>query len=441
MNFPKVLIIGVAFRPNSGEGITLFNLFKKWPSDRLFFAASDDYLKQSKNIKNYSSYCLGDKENKIKWPLSKFYKNGKSGVYNTKYNKVENTISIRKINTVRKKIIKAIHLLGLYNFFINLKVSTDFHNWVDTIKPDIIYIHPNSYQWLKFVYQINNLTKIPIVLHIMDDTIDSINSKGLLKKYWDKKLYNYFKSVLKSSPYHFCISDKMTEVYSEKFNYEFRTYCNTVIPNNWKVIPKNNFDRLDEMTIIYAGRIGLDLEKIIIEIAKVTKEMTYKINFKIASSAYSHKFVNEINNCENCKLVSPIYYEGMPDFLSQADILLIPLGFSKQSNMFSWLSMPTKTFEYLSTNIPLLVVAPENTALVDLVRKNECAYICTSYDKKEIIQIISDIVTDKTKRKLYQENALKLVNNRFSDTTMGKNFISDIEEISKMRNNENTSYR
>ena len=68
--YKKILIIGETFSEQGGGPITLSNLFKGWPKEKLFVAAlNQKIIKSNFNIcENY--YCLGKEERKIRFPLS-----------------------------------------------------------------------------------------------------------------------------------------------------------------------------------------------------------------------------------------------------------------------------------------------------------------------------------------------------------------------------------
>ena len=64
--YKKILIIGETFSDQSGGPITLSNLFRGWPKEKLFVATyGREIIKSNFNIcENY--YSLGKEERKIK---------------------------------------------------------------------------------------------------------------------------------------------------------------------------------------------------------------------------------------------------------------------------------------------------------------------------------------------------------------------------------------
>ena len=63
--------------------------------------------------------------------------------------------------------------------------------------------------------------------------------------------------------------------------------------------------------------------------------------------------IKQLQNCSNIALVGSLPYEELPDWLSHADVALLPLLMNDYTkNMF-----PMKFFEYLSAGIPVVATA------------------------------------------------------------------------------------
>lgn len=70
------------------------------------------------------------------------------------------------------------------------------------------------------------------------------------------------------------------------------------------------------------------------------------------------------------KAVYPINAMGM----TKADLLVIPLDFDEMSIRFARYSMPGKTSEYMASGTPILVYAPERTALSMYAKREKWGY-------------------------------------------------------------------
>ena len=90
-------------------------------------------------------------------------------------------------------------------------------------------------------------------------------------------------------------------------------------------------------------------------------------------------------------------YETIPTILSQGDLLFLPLSFRKESIRYTRLSISTKLSEYMATGRPLLVYAPENIAITEFVRNNECAFILSEKNSEILAEKIVFILTAQEK--------------------------------------------
>ena len=90
-------------------------------------------------------------------------------------------------------------------------------------------------------------------------------------------------------------------------------------------------------------------------------------------------------------------YETIPTILSQGDLLFLPLSFRKESIRYTRLSISTKLSEYMATGRPLLVYAPENIAITEFVRNNECAFILSEKNPEILAEKIVFILTAQEK--------------------------------------------
>ena len=67
-DYPRVLIVGERFESMTGGGITLTQLFRGWPPDRI--AVLSDYASFPQNEVCGNYYYVGSSEEQWIWPLS-----------------------------------------------------------------------------------------------------------------------------------------------------------------------------------------------------------------------------------------------------------------------------------------------------------------------------------------------------------------------------------
>jgi len=80
MSYPKVLIFGQPFNDYSGGGITLTNLFKGWPKDKIAVTYIGHGLENVTTDVCGTYYQLGKEEHKWKFPFNLMQREFPSGL-------------------------------------------------------------------------------------------------------------------------------------------------------------------------------------------------------------------------------------------------------------------------------------------------------------------------------------------------------------------------
>jgi len=189
MSFPKVLIIGQSFNKKSGGGVTISNLFKGWPQDRLAVASNINLSADRDTSVCNTYYQLGYNNKLHPFPLNIILPKIHCGLLNTgtKMDSKEPAAApfkSGKYKFIYQALTTLLHFFGLYNVFYKLKITPDFAAWVKAYQPDIIYTQLASLELVRFVDDLHGQTKVPVVIHIMDDWPLTINKPGLFYNYW-----------------------------------------------------------------------------------------------------------------------------------------------------------------------------------------------------------------------------------------------------------------
>lgn len=449
MNYPKILIIGQNFNMSTGGGITLTNMFKSWPLDRIASAipasmAINTNYKICKNV-----YFLGNKERKFLYPLKLFNKQYPSGkvVHDTK--EYSNAITMsHKNNNFRSFLMRLLITLkktGIYNILEYYKLSKKFINWIEEFKPDVIYTQPLAS--LAMVKMVNNLIerkKIPLIIHIMDDFQETISGVGVFRLFFKNMVHREMVRLSRNSVLRLAISEQMSEEYKNRYGNDWHYLHNSINIQKWIPYVKKNYEFNKKVRILYTGRIGIANKKLIFKFSRLIKQINIEnidLEFHIYSSTNGKKNLSKINQSEKVFFHNSVKHEKLPFIMSEYDILLLPLDFDLESRRFAQYSIPTKLTEYMISGVPILVFAPEECAVSNYVIKNEIAFVCNSENKNDIISCINNILNNKNERERIAKKAVNLAikqhdikkeNERFkflvinsvgNNTKEGKNYV------------------
>jgi len=424
MELPKVLIIGQSFNNDTGGGITLSNLFKGWDRDKLAVACSSYLLLDNIDTEVCNTYYqLGHKEHKWSFPFNFLQRKHSSGLIQFSEKKIQNlTIEKSKlrISFIIKVFYPIIEYIGLYNVINKTVLSEDFCKWLDEYKPDVIYDQASARNGILFCIAVQSYLKKPMIFHMMDDWPSTYGQEGLLKKYWQRKIDGEFRQLLDKATILMSISEEMAIEYKNRYQKDFITFHNTIDLNFWKKFQRKGYDLQVSPTILYAGRIGLGIDSSLKLIAKAVEKVNEELNMTIKFILQTPEKPLWIKSYKNVSHSAFVAYDDLPRIFSESDFLLLPYDFTPASIKYIQFSMPTKAPEFMITGTPIIIFAPENTAVVKYATKYNWAKVITKNNINEVSTAIKELIENKELRQQYAKNAIKIAeeNHNSIDVTL-----------------------
>lgn len=429
----SVLIIGETFHKESGGGITLSNLFKNWPAEKLAVATTPKSILKSDFKKCSNYYMLGKEEDDSCFLFKKLIDKSTSGKVSEKANQQNfNLLKTKSKSELLKRYAKNIFYsfiekLGLNFSCERYKISEKFINWVEEFNPDFIYTQLSTLQLIQFTNDLYKFKNRKLIIHIMDDWPKTITERcWLRKKYWDKTIESKFQTVLESSYKLLTISEGMKEEYQKRYGKTSDVFHNPVEVEYWLpfeqyLIPKNS----ELIKILYTGRIGKANSKSIFLLIKAIDIIRNQLGRCIELHIFSSDSLNvDIKTKEFVHIKQSVPHSAMPELLQNSDFLFLPLDFDKRSIQFAKLSMPTKATEYMISGTPVLLFAPQETYLYQHAVKNNWAKVVGEFSLNALIKAITTLIDNMELRMNYASSAkdyaiknydLKIVNRRFEE--------------------------
>ena len=438
MSFPKVLIFGQPFNNFSGGGITLSNLFKGWTKDKIAVAFIGHGLINVTTDICDTYYQLGKEEHKWIFPFNLINRDFPSGLksfnpnVNTPVNLIQKGLRYFIVNQFFYPFLRWI---GLFHCASKISVSKKFSEWLSEFRPDILYLQVSSRETLVFANQLTEYLQVPSVLHIMDDWLSIVSRKGILKNYWQKKIDTEFKQLLNSVHLHLSISDSMSEEYKKRYNKDFIAFHNPIEITKWLPHCKRDYviDR-EKIKMLYSGRLGIGVINSLTEVVysiDSLKKKGYNIELHIQTPSKERNILNQFQK-HNCVVIDPfVKYEKLPEIFSGADILILTIDFGKMGKDYLRFSMPTKVSEYMISGTPVLVYAPENTAVSKFFSQHNCGICITSQSSEEITKAIQFLIENKDFRQEISNNAVNLAKEKFDVLKVRNDFQYLLKSILK----------
>lgn len=162
----------------------------------------------------------------------------------------------------------------------------------------------------------------------------------------------------------------------------------------------------DKFVVLYSGNLGISHDvEVIIDIAE---KFIYqnKFFFLVIGEGEKRESLSSMilkKSLKNCRLLPLQPKEKLPYTFSAADMAVVTL-----SSFASNLSVPSKTFNYLSAGAPLLCVASDESELALLVAKYEVGRCFNREAVDCMVQYIKDVMADPVYQRHLQANALNV---------------------------------
>jgi glycosyltransferase involved in cell wall biosynthesis len=426
MSLPKVLILNQPFNTDTGGGITLSNLFAGWDKNRLAVACSAYVLQDNIDTKICDTYYqLGEEEHKWVFPFTILKRKYPSGQVVFDEKPIQNlTVPVSKlrVKVIMNMFYPVLEYLGLLHAASTFYLSPRFCAWLDAFKPDVIYAQASDRGSIAFCIAVQAYLNKKMVFHMMDDWPSIISSRGLFKKYWQRKIDKEFRILLDRCSILMSISDYMTEEYQRRYGKSFVAFHNPINVDFWKQYQRNEYTLNESPTILYAGRTGLGIQAALKTIAKSIQVVNEELNLSI-------KFVLQTAEIPDWATAFPwvqhrkfVPYQDLPRVFSSADLLILPYDFSPRAIQYIKYSMPTKASEYMASGTPIVLFAPKDTAVVRYAELQGWALIVTENEVAKLAETIKQLLTNCTERKTLSQKAqaiaemrhdLKIVSDEF----------------------------
>lgn len=409
--FPKTLIIcGEPLNNATATGITITNLFKGWPRDRIAQIYTADIQPDESVCQN--QFRLSNEDLLVIGHLQKFT-NGRK--------KRTETISIRKESPISdsNKASKIRYLLSQGADLIPYKISKELVAWLDKFQPEVIYSTLANIRLSSLAQRISYKYDAPIVPHFMDDWITTYSSSGksittIINR---KILVSKVVRIINSAPSAIVIGQAMADEYFERYKKRFTPFMNPVQPmNNTKALSRTSKPN-NLITLVYIGGLHLSRHENIIDIANAITELYdqgLNLEFKIYTPEKDHHFLAAIPPHPSVKLCGSADPSDVQNILEGCDVAIHVESFVDRYREYTRLSVSTKIPQYFAAGIPTLAYGPSELASCRYIQEHGCGLLVDTRQLASLRTAIGSLVQDKALRETLGINGLQTAH-RFHD--------------------------
>jgi glycosyltransferase involved in cell wall biosynthesis len=332
-------------------------------------------------------------------------------------------------NDKRKKryFVKAI-LSSFLRFILGDEVpkkcflSSDLEEWIKDFNPQIIYSAVGkSVFYVDLTLEIKGRFKIPVVIHIMDDWQSMKYRRGLFGPYLRSRLKRRLDKLLKVSSVRMGICDLMCEAYKKRYGVPFVPFLNAIDVSGWNREIKKDRSTRGPFRIMYHGsiyhgsRLGYICSQIneLIDICQVVEDLNSNgldieliIHTPPSVAHYYHRHFKRFSRVVVDSNFIPV--DEIPRFLSEKDLLILPITFNKKGASLLRYSMSTKVPEFMMSGSPVLLYGPDNVAPIQYAIKEGWGYTVTERNIDILEGAIKKLVQDTKLRQRLSERAQEI---------------------------------
>lgn len=367
VDFSRVLVLSSSvFNYRTGGGVTLSNLFRGWPRDRIAAAHSDSEMPTTDICDNY--FRLGDEEL------------GRAGVFRLLGR------GPRERATLSPRLIE----------------------WVRAFKPDVIYTLLGSLGYVRLADKLAHETGAAVVPHMMDDWPSVIYGDSLPGRLMRRRLDRKLRALFRKSHTLLAISPAMASEYSSRYGKKFMSVSNPVDRDKWmRDIPPR---RTGEQKLLYVGSVLAEaqlsaLSDIAAAVAGINTGSA-RVKLEIATPNHENgEMAEAFARWPFVKIRDVPGEDGIADLFASADLLLLPANFSARSTRYLRLSNPTKVPAYMASGVPIFVYAPPELDIVKRAHRDGWGVVVETNDADRLTDAIVNALNDRQLRQRVIENA------------------------------------
>lgn len=414
--YPRLLIVGAPFGYANGAGVTLSNLVKGWPRDRVANAALMERPISWDICDRF--YRIGDSEFPWLFPFAPIVRPIGSGqVTQIPVGSPQTEATARHLGSVltpttRQALSEAAsRVLGTTDVIRTVRLSSQLDRWIADFRPQVVLSFFSTLNSMRLVERILRRFHLPNVAFINDDWVSSIYKRGLFSPWLRYATEQTLRRLLTNAGAAVGVSPAMCDTYAQRYGRPF--HCFTRPIELAEVLPhdRTNWRAGVPFRLLYAGRIGRANTNSLMDVCKAVSMMRRagrNVVFDLYLTA-NPDLIRKTYSAEQGILVhAPIAYEDTPARYAEADLLVLPIDFDEDSKSFARYSMSTKIAEYLASAVPILVYAPAETAMCSYALDDKWGHVVSRRSDSELLQAIVRIVGDESLREALGRRAIQV---------------------------------
>lgn len=389
---PRVLVVtSNNFNMQGGGGITLTNLFRGWPADRIA-NLHEDATPEDRSVCT-NSFRLTGREIRWSWPLSLI----ETRV--TGRDREAGTTAISQGAAAGSSLKRRVVSDGLPR---SVTISPDLERWIDRFRPDLAYGFLGSIAQLRLMRAVADRWRLPVAVHIMDDWPAGLYRDGLLAPVLRRVMRREFRAVLDRSALRLAISDAMAREYERRYGGSFQVFHNALQMEEWRLHARRDWTVARPAAIRYIGSILAEAQRDAIrDVAEAVVQLRAAgRDVRLSIMSPQTEALRTLGFPRDAVALEPSPPPDLvPRLMSEADINLLPFNFDESSARYLRFSMPTKVPAYMISGTPVLVYGPSALAAVRYAVDAGWGHVVDEPGPARLVPAIARLLDDEPYRR------------------------------------------
>ena len=184
-------------------------------------------------------------------------------------------------------------------------------------------------------------------------------------------------------------------------------------------------------TVMYSGIISLSSFETLARILEAARLLAPDRETRLVIVGDGLKRADLQARAEELRLDNVVFlpfqpYADLPGLLASADVLLVPLDKEK-----SFLSVPSKLYNYLAAGRPILGLAVESSEVYQIIREAECGLCAPPDDPQRIAAAVRALRDDPGGREAMAARGRRLAEDVYSRRSVVEAFEALMEEAAR----------
>lgn len=390
---PRVLVIsGVPFCQENATGITMSNMFARWPHDKLallYIARTPD-----RSICD-TLFQLGE----WRWFLLSYLARP---VLSKRWRRLSTEVpgaAVGAPHTAPSPLAQAHRFIRLVNEFVPVFAMGKVHDFIRRFQPEVIYTTLGSMKLVRFVTAIARRYALPVVAHFYDDWPAFFYSDGYLGGMPQRALQQALTALFRYVPRGLCIGEEMAEEYTTRYQIPFSPMMNCIDDALFDVAEST--EHADSLVMTYIGGLHLNRWKSLCEIARCTNgQCLLKI---FAPPDDIRRFAEAFAEFPHVQLGSLTPDQTFAE-MKRADVLIHVESFDEDTIAYARVSVSTKIPQYMAARRPILAYGPGALASMRVIQRAHAGVAVTAQQADALNAAVQLLLGNARQREEWAES-------------------------------------